>query len=295
MRRLRLATRGSALALAQSQSVAAGLRALHPGLDVELVTLKSDGDLRDREPLAEAGGLGLFTRVLEQALLRQEADLAVHSLKDLPTAQTQGLALAAIGAREDWRDAWLSPAHASPWDLPQAARVGTGSPRRRSQLALKRPDLRFMELRGNVDTRLKKLAAGDLDGAVLALAGLRRLGLESQVRRVFSEEEMLPAPGQGFLALQTLEQGAAYDLCRAYNRPDAEAEALCERAFLARLQAGCLAPAGALARMDKGRMTLKAFVALDASKPRRLQAGAEAGRAMDLARDLADQALGGGA
>jgi hydroxymethylbilane synthase len=295
VKRLRLATRGSALALAQANSVAAELRALHPGLDVDLITFKSEGDQRADEALTEAGGRGLFTRVLEEALLRGEADLAVHSLKDLPTAESEGLALAAISAREDWRDAWLSGAHGSPWDAPPGARIGTGSPRRRAQLALRRPDLNFMELRGNVDTRLKKLAAGELDGAVLALAGLNRLGLASQVRRIFSEEEMLPAPGQGFMALQTRVQGESYGLCRAFNRPEAEAEALCERAFLARLQAGCLAPAGALAAMDKGRMTLKAFVALDARNPRRLRAEAPAGQAMDMAQALADQALAKGA
>jgi hydroxymethylbilane synthase len=290
---LRLATRGSALALAQSKGVAAALRSLHPGLAVELSVLKSEGDQQADQPLSAGGGQGLFTRVLEQALLRGEADLAVHSLKDLPTAKTQGLALAAISAREDWRDAWLSQAYASPMDLPGSAEVGTGSPRRRAQLALLRPGLRFSELRGNVDTRLNKVASGAVAGAVLALAGLKRLGLESAVRRIFGEDEMLPAPGQGFLALQTLAQGPAFDLCRAYNQAQAEAEALCERAFLARMQSGCLAPVGALARIAQGRLTLKVFVGLDPAHPRRLQAEGDPGRPEETAWALADQALQG--
>jgi len=286
-----MATRGSALALAQSRSVAAALEALHPGLTVGLNVLKSEGDQRTDMALSTAGGQGLFTKVLEEALLRGEADLAVHSLKDLPTTLPEGLALAAIGTREDWRDAWLSPVSQSPWDLPEGAKIGTGSPRRRAQLSLRHRGLRFAELRGNVDTRLKKIAAGEVDGGVLALAGLNRLGLAGQVRHIFGEEELLPAPGQGFVCVETLAEGEAFGLCRAFNVAAAQAEASCERAFLARLQAGCMAPVGALARSNGANLSLVVFVGFSPEHPIRMRAEGGISSAVALAERLADQVL----
>lgn len=291
MKPLRLATRGSALALTQSRRVADELRRLHPGLEVELQVLKSEGDQRADVALSAVGGQGLFTKILEDALLGDEADLAVHSLKDLPTSPAPGLALAAISEREDWRDAWVSAKAAAPWDLPAGALVGTGSLRRRAQLALKRPDLRYAELRGNVDTRLRKIGAGEVDGAVLALAGLKRLGLQGQVRSVFSEDEMLPAPGQGFLAVETRASSDAYRLCRLLNVPRAEAEAAAERALLARLEAGCHAPVGALARADGEKLRLDAFVGLDAARPRRVRMEGALKDPEALGRALADEVL----
>jgi hydroxymethylbilane synthase len=293
MKALRLATRTSALALVQSGSVAQSLRSLHPGLSVDIIPVRSEGDRRSDEPLSKAGGSGLFTGALEEALLRGEADFAVHSLKDLPTRMAPGLALAAVGPREDWRDAWLSPAYASPWDMPPGARVGTGSPRRRAQLQWRRPELRFEELRGNVDTRLDKLADGVVDGAVLAMAGLKRLGLESRVRHVFSEREMLPAPGQGFLAVQTRLGEEAFRLCRALNDPEAEAEAACERAFLACLEAGCLAPVGALARREGAELTLEVFAALDPGRPLRVRRSGNGNAPAALGAGLAEELLKG--
>jgi hydroxymethylbilane synthase len=289
--KLRLATRGSALALAQSKAVAEALEAAHPGLSVELSILRSTGDQRADVPLASAGGMGLFTKELEQALQGDEADLAVHSLKDLPTQLAPGLALPAITAREDWRDAWLSAASASPWDLAEGASVGTGSPRRRAQMAVKRPDLRFVEFRGNVDTRLAKLERGEVQGAVLALAGLKRLGLQARAAYLFTEEEMLPAPGQGFVAIETRDQGEGFELCRALNVPAAFAEASCERALLARLEAGCHAPVAALARTHGAQMHLKAFVGLGA-KPLLLEAEGPATDGFALGWKLAEKALG---
>ncbi len=271
MRTLRLATRGSALALAQTRVVAAAIAALPGAPAVELRVVRSEGDQRSDAALSEAGGTGLFTRALEDALLAGEADAAVHSLKDLPTALAPGLGLAAVGAREDWRDAWICATHASPRDLPPGALVGTGSPRRRAQLLRLRPDLRCVELRGNVDTRLRKVAQGEVQGAVLALAGLRRLGLEGRARAAFGEEEMLPAPGQGFVAVEAAEGGGAFDLCRAaFHDPGAAAEAACERAFLERLRAGCMAPVGALARRGPAGLELKVFAELKAGAPRTL-------------------------
>ena len=290
MRPLRLATRGSALALAQSKAVAAALEAAHAGLKVELIVLKSSGDQKADVPLASAGGVGLFTKELELALQREEADLAVHSLKDLPTQLSAGLALPAITAREDWRDAWLSAKAKSPWDLPQGATVGTGSPRRRAQLAVKRPDLKFVEFRGNVDTRLAKLERGDVDGAVLALAGLNRLGLQAKASYLFTEHEMLPAPGQGFVAIETRDQGEAFKLCQALNVAQAFAEASCERALLARLEAGCHAPVAALARTHGSQIHLRAFVGLGV-KPLLLESEGPASDGAKLGWALAEKAL----
>lgn len=267
MSRLILATRGSKLALTQSQLAASLLAFAHPGLTVELRVLKSEGDQRTDVSLAAVGGQGLFTKALEDALLRGEADLAVHSLKDLPILPAPGLALAAISPREDWREAWVSPVADSPWALPPGALIGTGSLRRRAQLLRRRPDLQFAELRGNVDTRLRKVADGEVQGAVLALAGLARLGLQGQVRSLFSEDELLPAPGQGFLGIETRAGGEAFELCRALNDPGAEREAAAERSLLRALEAGCHAPVGALARTHGGRIQLKAFVGFDAAHP----------------------------
>lgn len=292
MSRLRLATRGSALALVQSRGVAARLEAAFAGLKVDLLILKSEGDQRTDVSLAAAGGQGLFTKALEDALAKGEADLAVHSLKDLPTDLRPGLALAAVSEREDWREAWISPKAAKPWDLAEGALVGTGSLRRRAQLLQRRPDLRFAELRGNVDTRLRKIEQGEVDGALLALAGLRRLGLQDKARYVLGEEEMLPAPGQGFLGIETRDRGEALERCAELNAPAARAEAECERALLARLEAGCHAPVGALARTKGGRITLKAFVGLDAAKPLRLQMDGDAKDPVALGWALADKVLG---
>jgi hydroxymethylbilane synthase len=291
--RLRLATRGSALALTQSKWVQAELRRLHPDLEVELQILKSEGDQRSDVPLRSAGGQGLFTKALEEALQRGEADLAVHSLKDLPTQLAPGLSLAAISEREDWREAWVSSKAATPWDLPQGALVGTGSLRRRAQLALKRPDFRYAELRGNVDTRLRKIAEGEVDGALLALAGLKRLGLQAQARCILSGEELLPAPGQGFLAIETKDRSDALRLCRYLNVPRAEAESHAERALLARLEAGCHAPVGALAVTEGEEIVLKAFVGFDAQKPVRAEQRGPAKDPVALGWALADRILQG--
>ncbi|MGH7442063.1 MAG: hydroxymethylbilane synthase [bacterium] len=295
MRRLVLATRGSALALAQARSVAGALKSRHSDLDVELRTVHSEGDQRVDLPLSQSGGQGLFTRVLEEALLKGEADCAVHSLKDLPTQLPEGLALAAIGKREDWHDAWLSRDHASALALPQGAVVGTGSPRRRTQLSRLRPDLRYVELRGNVDTRLRKIDQGDVDGAVLALAGLKRLGLEAHVRSIFDGNELLPAPGQGFVAVETRDSGEAYTLCRdAFNHAESEIEAVCERAFLARLRAGCMSPVGTLAKLEGASLSLHVFVALNPERPMRREAFGPGRGGRALAEGLADALLAGG-
>jgi hydroxymethylbilane synthase len=261
-------------------------------LKVELRILKSEGDQRGDVALSAVGGQGIFTKALEEALTARTADLAVHSLKDLPTQLAPGLALAAVSEREDWREAWISPVAASPWDLPPGALVGTGSLRRRAQLRLRRPDLQFAELRGNVDTRLRKVADGEVQGAVLALAGLRRLGLQDRVRGILGRDEILPAPGQGFLAVETLDRSDAYRYCRYLNVPRAEAEAAAERALLSRLEAGCHAPVGALALTEGPEIVLEAFVGFDEAQPLRLQRRGAASNPVALGWALADEILG---
>jgi hydroxymethylbilane synthase len=255
---MRLGTRGSQLALAQAKTCAQLLSQGKPGLEVEIVVIKTSGDQKAEIALSSAGGLGLFTKELEDALLRGEIDAAVHSLKDLPTKTAQGLTLAAVSPREDWRDAWLAGVDFKA--LPQGALVGTGSPRRRAQLALLRPDLNFAEFRGNVDTRLKKLAQGAVAGAVLAAAGLSRIGRLAEARALFGEDEMLPAPGQGFLGLEcrASDAGSAAAL-KALNDAAARACADAERGFLDRLGAGCHAPVAALARSSAASLQLRGF------------------------------------
>jgi hydroxymethylbilane synthase len=255
---MRLGSRGSQLALAQATACAALLRQGNPGLEVELIILKTSGDQKADIPLSSAGGMGLFTKELEDALLRGEIDAAVHSLKDLPTRLSPGLALGAVSTREDWRDAWISATDFKA--LPQGALVGTGSPRRRAQLARLRPDLRFSEFRGNVDTRLRKLSEGQVAGAVLAAAGLKRLGRLADARSLFGEEEMLPAPGQGFLGLEArMGDEKSMQSLRVLMDMQARACAKAERGFLDRLGAGCHAPVAALARLEGSTVRLKGF------------------------------------
>ena len=255
---MRLGTRGSQLAMAQAETCAGLLRMANPGMGVEMIIVKTTGDQKADIPLSSAGGVGLFTKELEDALLRGEIDAAVHSLKDLPTKTAKGLELAAVSPREDWRDAWLSKTEFR--SLPQGALIGTGSPRRRSQLLLLRPDLKFTEFRGNVDTRLRKLEEGAVAGALLAAAGLSRLGLSKQAKSLFNEDEMLPAPGQGFLGLE-MRAGdeASRKALASLNDAQARAASDAERAFLDRLGAGCHAPVAALGRAEGRKLDLRGF------------------------------------
>ncbi len=290
--RLVLGTRGSALALAQSRGVAARLEAAHPGLKVEVVVLKTSGDRLAEVSLAGQGGKGLFTKELEEALLQGRADLAVHSLKDLPTELPESLGLAAVTEREDFRDAWIS-AGPGLGELPAGARVGTGSPRRRVQLLALRPDLEVVELRGNVDTRLAKIRSGEVAAGVLAAAGLARLGRLAEATSFFGPDEMLPAPGQGFLGLEARRGSAGvWDLVASLGSPRAWSEAGAERAFLAALGGGCQAPVAALARTVDGELLLKGLVSDPGGS--RLLRGEVRGPAGDwdrLGRELAGRLL----
>ena len=264
-------TRGSALAVTQTSTVAEALADLG-GFDVELVRVRTEGDV-NRAALSQIGGTGVFVAALRDALLRGDCDVAVHSLKDLPTADADGLAVAAIPPRVDVRDVLCARDGLTLAQLPAGARVGTGSPRRAAQLRAARPDLEIVDIRGNVDTRLGRVRGlmedgpGDLDAVVLAAAGLARLGRLDKVSEYIDPAVMLPAPGQGALAVESRQADAAEGrLSRALASYDDEATRLAvtaERSLLNRLEAGCTAPIGALAQLGEHGLTLEAVVCSD--------------------------------
>ncbi|PIX97684.1 MAG: hydroxymethylbilane synthase [Hydrogenophilales bacterium CG_4_9_14_3_um_filter_63_34] len=257
-----IATRESQLALWQAKHVKARLMELHPGLEVELLGMTTQGDQILDSPLSRIGGKGLFVKELETAMAEGRADLAVHSIKDVPMDLPAGFELAAISKREDPRDAFVSRKYASLSDLPVGARVGTSSLRRQVQLRAVYPTLDIDTLRGNVNTRLRKLEEGQYDAILLAAAGLKRLGLDAHIRAILSPEESLPAVGQGALGIEI--RGGRPDLA-ALLAPLNDAEtAACvraERAMSRMLQGGCQAPIGGFAEMREGRIHLRAFVA----------------------------------
>jgi hydroxymethylbilane synthase len=262
VRELVIGTRGSKLALWQAEWVHARLRELEPGLPVSLKRIKTTGDKILDTPLAAIGGKGLFVKEIEDALLRGEIDLAVHSLKDVPTHLPEGLEILSIPEREDPRDALISRDGTTLARLKAGARIGTSSLRRQAQLLNVRPDLSIQILRGNLDTRLRKLAAGEYDGIILAAAGLRRLGWTDRVTEYLAPEVCLPAIGQGALALE----GRADDAfvrevaARLEHRPTRTA-VTAERALLERLEGGCQVPIAAYATIEGDVLTVNALVA----------------------------------
>jgi hydroxymethylbilane synthase len=260
--RLTIATRRSRLALWQAEHVKARIEARHPRTAVTLLALSTRGDELLEERLDKVGGKGLFVKELEQALADGRADLAVHSMKDVPAQLPAGFVLAAILEREDARDALVSSAYADLAALPRGARVGTSSLRRAAQVAARHPHLRLLTLRGNVETRIAKLDRGEYDAILLAAAGLKRLGLEARIRRCLSVEESLPAPGQAALGIECL---AARAEIRALLEPLAHApSAACvraERAVSLALGGSCTIPLGAYAELSGARLRLRALVA----------------------------------
>lgn len=279
MPKLRLGTRGSPLALWQSRHVAARLEAEHEGLTVELVVIRTQGDETQKAdvPLTRGDGKGLFVREIEEALSSGGIDLAVHSLKDLPTEQPSGLILGAILARADPRDALLSLEGFELNELARGTLVATGSPRRRCQILHRRPDLLMTLVRGNVGTRVRKLREGRFGAMVLAMAGVTRLGLRDVPIVPISLDLCLPAPGQGAIAVETREDDAiTRRLLRAIDDPDTAACVSAERSFLAGLGGGCLAPAAAYARLDSGRIRIEAMVG-DPDGTRLVRDGREGG------------------
>jgi len=292
---MRIGTRGSELALTQSRHV----RALLGGsdADIPLETITTSGDRLAEASLSRIGGKGIFTKELEDALLAGRVDLAVHSLKDLPTENPPGLILAALLVREDPRDALVSRDGLGLSALPKGARIGTSSLRRRSQILARRPDVVVEEMRGNVPTRLRRVDEGRFDAVVLAVAGLRRLGLADRISETLEEEIMLPAPGQGVLAIQTrADDVATIGAVRRLHDPVAAAESAAERAFLAALGGGCLVPVGARGRATGETLHLAGFVGHPSGRPsvRRAADGAMAA-ATEIGRALAEVVLAHGA
>ena len=299
MDKLIIATRGSKLALWQSEHIKARLEELRPGLEVELNIIVTSGDKIQDTALSKIGGKGLFLKELEEAMLRGEAHMAVHSLKDVPTVMPEGLPLAAITEREDVRDAMLSEKYSSLEDLPQGAVVGTSSLRRKMQLLTVRPDLEIKDLRGNVDTRIRKLREGQFDAIILAAAGINRLGLTDAVAHVYPimQDQMVPSMGQGALGLQTIENKEIFDLVRQLNHKPTEMEVTVERAFVDVLEGGCHVPIGVNAVvMGNGDIEAQYTLGLpDASEIITEKVSGKEADYIQLGKDLAQQAINKGA
>ncbi len=261
---LRIGTRGSPLALAQSRAVRAHLAAAlgAPEDDLELVIIRTSGDTIQDRPLSEVGGKGLFTKEIEEALLGGKVDLAVHSSKDMPTFSQPGLMLAACLEREDPRDVFISRKSRSIQDLPRGATLGTASLRRQAIAKRLRPDLKVTPLRGNVETRLRKLDDGQVDATLLALAGMKRLGLQKHATHIMSAEEFLPAVGQGAIGIEAREDDARVrELLARINHADTFTAVTCERAFLAELDGSCKTPIAGHATVSGDTIAFRGLIA----------------------------------
>ena len=290
---LRLATRGSKLSLVQSDIAADALHAADPTLDIDYVLVRTEGDVDRTSPLHVIGGRGVFVRAVEQALLDGRADIAMHSLKDVPTAAVEGLTLAAILTRGDPRDVLVASGGRRLAELPAGARVGTGSVRRKLLLHALRPDLDVVDIRGNVDTRLGKVASGEYDAVVIAAAGLDRLGRFDEATQVFEALEFLPSPGQGAIAVQCrVDDAATVERLLAVDDAGTRAAVEAERGFLAELGAGCSLPVGAFAHVDGDLIALRAMLGDDAAEHARFgDAAGPAAEGAELGRGLAQQLL----
>lgn len=294
---IRIATRQSPLALWQAHYVRDRLLACHPGLTVELVTMVTKGDIILDTPLAKVGGKGLFVKELEIAMLEDRADIAVHSMKDVPVVFPSGLGLVAICEREDPRDAFVSNKFNSLDELPIGGIVGTSSLRRQCQLRARRPDLTILDLRGNVGTRLGKLDNGDYDAIILAAAGLKRLKLEERIRTYLTPEECLPAVGQGAIGIECrLDDQRTREFLAPLNDVSTEIRVLAERAMNARLEGGCQVPIGSYAELEGDILWLRALVgAPDGSKIIRGERSGQMKNAEKMGIELAEELLGQGA
>ncbi len=294
---LRIATRKSPLALWQANHVRDALRARHPDLAVELVTMTTQGDKILDTPLAKVGGKGLFVKELETGMLEGRADLAVHSMKDVPVEFPEGLGLAAVLPREDPRDALISNEYSSIETLPEGARVGTSSLRRQCQLRRLRPDLKVLDLRGNVNTRLAKLDKGDYDAILLAAAGVRRMGWEQRITELLAPEQFIPAIGQGAIGIEIrLDDVRVRSLVEELNDGQTATRIRAERALNEALQGGCQVPIAGYSEISHGVIVLRALVGRpDGSE---MVQGVISGRpedAVELGRVLAEDLLSRGA
>jgi hydroxymethylbilane synthase len=296
VKNLRLGSRGSTLALAQAHWVKARIEGKRPELKVELVVIKTSGDRFTDASLQAIGGKGLFTKEIEEALLRREIDLAVHSLKDLPTEMAEGLALAAVPEREDARDVLVAREPTSLDRLPAGARIGTGSLRRRAQLLYHRPGLSVVGIRGNVDTRLRKLDAGEVDALVMAAAGLKRIGRENRIVEFLPSEICVSAVAQGALGLQARANDVGNEEWSFLHHAPTAAEVTAERSFLSRLGGGCQVPVGARAIATGDEIKMVGVVASPDGSA--LKRGERSGKFVDAAKlgaELAEELLRAGA
>lgn len=297
MKTLKIATRQSPLALWQAEHIRARLEELHHDLKVELVTFVTQGDKILDTPLAKIGGKGLFVKELEAALLDGRADLAVHSMKDVPMALPEGLSLAVICEREDPLDAFVSNTYQSFDELPQGAKVGTSSLRRKCQILKARPDLEIIDLRGNVGTRLSKLDAGNYDAIILASAGLKRLGLAERIRHTISPEQSLPAVGQGALGLECRSNDqVVLDLIAPLLHAETDACVRAERSFNAYLEGGCQVPIAGYAILQDQQIHLEGRVgSVDGKTLLQAKVSGDIQEAEQLGVQLAEQLLAQGA
>ena len=294
---LKIGTRGSSLALAQSGWIKKKIEEQHPDLRVELIRIKTTGDKILDSPLSKIGGKGLFVKEIEEALLKKQVDLAVHSIKDVPADLPEGLVLPVFPEREDPRDAFLSIDYNCIAELPRGAGIGTGSLRRSSQLRYLRPDLDIVPLRGNVDTRVKRLESGELQAIILASAGLIRLGISNKIRESLPSEEFLPAIGQGALGLE-IRRGddQTFGLIDFLNHEQTEVIVKAERAFLKKLEGGCQVPIGGHGRLQGDDIILDGMVAeLDGSGIIRDRVKGSREQPADLGYTLAERLLKAGA
>jgi hydroxymethylbilane synthase len=293
---IKIGTRGSLLATTQSTWVKRQIEKQHPGITVEMVIIVTKGDKILDVPLAKVGGKGLFVKELEEALLNKEVDLAVHSMKDVPAELPAALHLGIIPKREDARDAFIANDFKSVAELPQAGKVGTSSLRRRAQLAVMRPDLVIEDLRGNLDTRLRKLDEKQYDAIILAAAGLNRLGMSQRAAGYFSATEMLPAVGQGALGIELrrddreLLEGLMF-----LNHEETAVAVAAERGFLFRLEGGCQVPIGGYCQVDGDQLHLTGLIAsVDGEKVIKSSAFGPRADAEKLGKELADKLLAAG-
>ncbi len=297
IRKITIGTRGSMLAMAQTKAVEAMLKEVLPGVEITIKTIKTSGDKWDKAQMAQLGGEGLFTKEIERTLLEKEIDIAVHSLKDLPTDISEGLIIAAVPAREDAHDVLVSKDGKGLDELPQGAAVGTGSPRRKAHLLAYRADLNIVPLRGNVNTRLKKLGEHNLDAIILASAGLKRLGLEDLITETIDFSIVLPAAGQGFLAIQTRENDKQLnETLKSIEDSNARLASALERELLRKLGGGCRMPVGVLAEVNSEKVKLScAICSPDGKKLLRGELSAASSEADRLVERMANDLLDGGA
>lgn len=297
MQALKLGTRGSKLAIWQAEYVARELAAQNPGLNIEIITIKTKGDKILDVPLAKIGDKGLFTKEIENELLDKNIDLAVHSLKDLPSVLGEGLEIGAVLKRENPRDVLISPHGCALQDLPEGAVIGTSSLRRIAQLRSLRPDLVLVNMRGNVETRIKKMHEDRLDGIILAFAGVKRLGFEDCISEIIPADQVLPAVGQGAIGIEIRQNDeTTRQLLETINDYEGWLETDAERAFLAELEGGCQVPIACLARVAGKKIIINGLVAsLDGSKIYRESTETDFGQASAAARKMAERLLEAGA